>query len=239
VNLPVHHDEGFEHELKRQTLISERRRAVVLVWILSVILALLGIYQGVFGLRNDELPGRSYTLVTLGGWIGLEWLTTLLVSQHISDGEQRGPFRAYASAALEIAMPTMAMFMMCHNDSPLNVLTSSANSVYFLIIILSPLRLDVWKLGVQQPLPSPINEKRVAEEYATTSMSIVMATMARSMPQFGLLTRLIVLPMQNAICWCHAAGEHAQVRAGRNLTGTHHSFRLRLSGQSLSWRAST
>jgi hypothetical protein len=43
------------------------------------------------------------------------------------------------------------------------------------------------KLGVQQPLPSPPNEKRGAEEYATTSMSIVMATMARSMPQFGLL----------------------------------------------------
>jgi hypothetical protein len=33
------------------------------------------------------------------------------------------------------------------------------------------------KLGVQQPpLPSPPNEKRGAEEYATTSMSIVMAT---------------------------------------------------------------
>ena len=52
---------------------------------------------------------------------------------------------------------------------------------------------------MQQPLPSPPNEKRGAEEYATTSMSIVMATMARSMPQFGLLMILVVLPMQNAI----------------------------------------
>ena len=68
-------------------------------------------------------------------------------------------------------------------------------------------------------------------------MSIPMATMARSMPQFGLLTTLIVFPMQNAICWCHAVGD-AQVRAGRNVTGTHHSFRLRLSGHSL-WRALT
>ena len=106
MNLPVRHDEGFEQELKRQTLISERRRAVVLVWILRVILALLGIYPGALGLRNDELPGRGYTLVTL---------------------------------------------------------------------------------GVQLPLPSPLNQKRVAEEYATASMSIVMATMARSVPQFGLL----------------------------------------------------
>jgi ABC-2 type transport system permease protein len=37
-----------------------------------------------------------------------------------------------------------------------------------------------------------------------------MATMARSMPQFGLLTTLIVFPMQNPICWCHATGEHAR-----------------------------
>lgn len=56
------------------------------------------------------------------------------------------------------------------------------------------------KLGVQQPLPSTPNEKRVAEEYATTSMSNVMATMARSMPQFGLLSTLVVFPMRNATC---------------------------------------
>lgn len=29
---------------------------------------------------------------------------------------------------------------------------------------------------------------------------------------------LVVIPMQNAIWWCHATGEHAQVRAGRNVT---------------------
>jgi hypothetical protein len=46
-------------------------------------------------------------------------------------------------------------------------------------------------------------------QYATTSTSIVMPTMARSMPQFGLLMILVVLPMQNAIWWCHATGEHA------------------------------
>ena len=48
------------------------------------------------------------------------------------------------------------------------------------------------------------NEKRVAEEYATTSMSIVMPTMARSMTQFGLLMILVVLPMQMLLWWCHA-----------------------------------
>ena len=36
------------------------------------------------------------------------------------------------------------MAIMCQYDRPLNVLTSSVNYAYFLIIILSPLRLDAW-----------------------------------------------------------------------------------------------
>jgi adenylate cyclase len=68
----------------------------------------------------------------------------LLVSQDICDGKERVPFRPYASAALEVAMPTMAMFIMCRYDGPLNVLTSAITYAYFLIIILSPLRLDGW-----------------------------------------------------------------------------------------------
>jgi adenylate cyclase len=39
-------------------------------------------------------------------------------------------------------MPTAMMAIMCQYDRPLNVLTSSINYIYFLIIILSPLRLD-------------------------------------------------------------------------------------------------
>src|SRR6185436_14308514 len=52
--------------------------------------------------------------------------------------------RAYVSAALEVAMPTTALAMMCQYDRPLNVLTNSVNYAYFLILILSPLRLDAW-----------------------------------------------------------------------------------------------
>jgi hypothetical protein len=49
---------------------------------------------------------------------------------------------------------------------------------------ISPLAIRVGSAAASSLSP---NEKRGAEEYATTSMSILMATMARSMPQFGLL----------------------------------------------------
>ena len=53
------------------------------------------------------------------------------------------------------------------------------------------------------------NEKRVAEEYATTSMSIVMPTKARSMTQFGLLMIFGPTSNANAIVVVSRQGEHA------------------------------
>lgn len=135
--------DDVERELERRTLISEQRRAAILVWILTAVLVARAIYQGSYGFREDALPGRSSALLVLGGWIGLEALTYLFVSHRIRDGRERVPFRAYVSAALEIAMPTAMMAVMCQYDRPLNVLTSSVNYAYFLIIILAPLRLDM------------------------------------------------------------------------------------------------
>src|SRR4029453_12926919 len=75
-------------------------------------------------------------------WVGLETHNFIWVSRRIR--ERRGPVksRAYLRAAFEVAMPTVMLAIMCQYDRPLNVLTSSITYVYFLIIILSPLRLD-------------------------------------------------------------------------------------------------
>jgi adenylate cyclase len=140
VRAPLPRDE-VAHELERRTLISERRRAAIFGWILTAILVPRAIYQEAYGF---ELPGRGTTLFVLGCWIGLEALTFVSVSRRIRDGKELVPFRAYVSAALEVAMPTAALVMMCQYDQPLNALTSSINYTYFLIIILSPLRLDLW-----------------------------------------------------------------------------------------------
>jgi len=135
--------DDVERELERRMLISERRRAAILGLIIAAIFVARAIYQAAYGLRGD-LPGRGSTLVVLAGWMSLEALIFVSVSHRIRDGKERVPFRAYVSAALEVAMPTIMMAIMCQYDRPLNVLTSSINYAYFLIIILSPLRLDAW-----------------------------------------------------------------------------------------------
>jgi adenylate cyclase len=134
---------AFARELERQTLISEQRRAALLGWSLTALLVVRVIYQGSYGFRGDVLPGRSYTLLILACWILLQWLTSLFLGYRLRKGKERLAFRAYISAALEVAMPTIAMLIMCSYDSPRNVLTSSIPYTYFLVLILSPLRLDM------------------------------------------------------------------------------------------------
>ena len=136
--------DDVEHELERRILISEQRRSAMLGWIIAAVFVARAIYHLVYGQGGDVLPGRAATLVVLGCWVVLEAVTYLFVSQRIRDGREPVPFRAYISAALEVAMPTAMMALMCQYDRPLNVLTSSVNYAYFLIIILSPLRLDAW-----------------------------------------------------------------------------------------------
>jgi adenylate cyclase len=140
---PLHRDD-VEREIEQRTLISEQRRAAILAWILTAYLVTRAVYLGAHGFREEDLPGRNSSLLVLACWIGLEALTYLFVSHRIRDGKERVPFRAYLSSALEVAMPTAMMAVMCQYDHPLEVLTSSVNYAYFLIIILSPLRLDLW-----------------------------------------------------------------------------------------------
>ena len=132
-----------ERELERRTLVSERRRAAILGLIISAIFVARALYQASYG-GGGELPGRGAMLGVLAGWIAIEALIFAFVNDRIRADKERVPFRAYVSGAVEIAMPTIMMAVMCRYDHPLNVLTSSINYLYFLIIILSPLRLDAW-----------------------------------------------------------------------------------------------
>ena len=82
---------------------------------------------------------------------------------------------------------------------------------------------------VRRPVPG------AATLFATTSMGIFMATLARSMPQFGMLLVLVLLPLQ--MLSGGTTPRDAPVRAG------HHAGRARISwarpGHSLPGREST
>ncbi len=131
---------GLEH----QTLINDQRHAVVLFWTLTAILVVRVLFQTLRGFHESERPGRSFVLLMLGCWIGLEAFTVTFLRRRIREGRERVPMRVYISSALEVALPTVAMWILCHYDSPVIALTSSVSYAYFLILILSPLRLDPW-----------------------------------------------------------------------------------------------
>ncbi len=141
---PCSRDEGFIRELERQTLINDQRRAIVLFWTLTAILVVRILFQALRGFHESELPGRSFVLLMLGCWIGLEAFTVMFLRRRIREGRERVPLRVYISSALEVAMPTVAMWILCHYGSPVSALTGSISYAYFLILLLSPLRLDPW-----------------------------------------------------------------------------------------------
>ncbi len=69
--------------------------------------------------------------------------------------------------------------------------------------------------------------------FATTSMGIFLGTVARSMPQLGLLMIIILLPLQMLSGGMHAAREHARIGAEHHAGGADHPFRLARPGHSL------
>ena len=140
---PPLRDSGFERELERQTLINEQRRAIITFWTLTSVLVIRILYLILHGFGESDLPGRGFVLLVVSCWIGLEAFTFVFLRRRIREGKERVPWQTYVNSALEVAMPTIAMWILCHYG-PVSALTGSLNYAYFLIIILSPLRLDPW-----------------------------------------------------------------------------------------------
>jgi adenylate cyclase len=132
---------SVEEELDRRVLLIERQRSAVLAAILATIVLGRGIYQLVYASATDGLLGRGYILLVMAVWVGVETLNLISVSRRIRDGRAPAKSHAYLRAAFEVAMPTAMLAILCQYDRPLNVLSSSIPYVYFLIIVLSPLRL--------------------------------------------------------------------------------------------------
>ena len=139
---PPLRDSGYERELERQTLISEQRRAIILFWTLTLVLVIRILYIILHGFGESDLPGRGFVLLVVGCWIGLEAFTFVFLRRRIRKGKEPAPLQAYVSSALEVAMPTIAMWILCHHGTPVSALTGSLSYAYFLIIILSPLWLE-------------------------------------------------------------------------------------------------
>jgi adenylate cyclase len=136
---------GFEEELARQTLMSERSRSLILMVVFLAVFGVLLAYRAIELEKHTPLPNRGATLLIFVGSALFEWGVSRIVARQLRTGKGYAPYRAYIGATLEIAIPTLVMFLINRPGNTLRSLTGPVSFTYFIFIILSSLRLDPWK----------------------------------------------------------------------------------------------
>jgi len=136
---------GFEEELARQTLISERQRSLILMAVFSALFFVLLVYRAFEVVNHIPIPNRGATLSIFAGAAIFEWVVSRIVARQLRTGNGNALHRAYIGAALEIAIPTLIMVLLVRPGNTLRSLTGPASYTYFIFIILSSLRLNPWK----------------------------------------------------------------------------------------------
>jgi len=136
---------GFEEELARQTLISERRRSLSLMAVFAALFCVLLAYRAIELIHHTPIPNRGATLSIFAGATLFEWWLSRIVARQLRTGKGYAPYRAYIGATLEIAIPTLVMVLLVRPGTTLRSLTGPASYTYFIFIILSSLRLNPWK----------------------------------------------------------------------------------------------
>lgn len=134
---------NFEQDMAREVLRSERRRATILMY--------LGITIGLTLLVVNLLNDMSLSAAGLGRYLIL--LTMVFVAFYefgvrqfqgrlLRLGKPLPNVLRYGNALLEVTIPSFAVIVAVVYTSPVEGLLSPATSFYFLLIILSILRLD-------------------------------------------------------------------------------------------------
>src|ERR1700734_1768577 len=128
---------GFEEALARQTLMSERSRSLILMVVFLAVFGVLLAYRAIELEKHTPLPNRGATLLIFVGSALFEWGVSRIVARQLRTGKGYAPYRAYIGATLEIAIPTLVMFLINRPGNTLRSLTGPVSFTYFIFIILS------------------------------------------------------------------------------------------------------
>ena len=131
-----------EVELDRQILASERLCAGALAFVMGVLLLSLTVGLLATESHGVGLPGLPARIMLLTGAIGYQVLA-FFVLRHLAEQRLRLPDAArFVNAFIETSFPTLLVLNLAANSDPMFALNSPSSSFYFLIIILSALRLN-------------------------------------------------------------------------------------------------
>lgn len=132
----------FETAFAARMLTSEARRARLLAWTFSIVTAFSVVFYALYQLFDYHVPGMEVVMLTFMLAAGYEWLSRYLFQRLIDRKQQPPRWRFYANAFVEASLPTLTLAVMLNFMESFQALTSSITYLYFLIILLSTLRLN-------------------------------------------------------------------------------------------------
>jgi adenylate cyclase len=138
----------LDNELARETIVSERLRARILFLIfalgLKVVVVMPLLFQDEY-LRIFHKPGLRYWMMALLGFSTFYEFMVFRVTGRLLARNWRIPdLPRYGNALVEITIPTTGLYLLSQVFVPVHALLTPLSLVYFLLIILSTLRLDFW-----------------------------------------------------------------------------------------------
>ena len=134
--------QDYEAELSRRTLVSEQRRALLLALVLVLVTGIITIHALTMSQKHE--------LYYLYRWLGslmlaaaiYEGFLSWLLLRMIRAGRTPPRWRLYGNVLMELAIPTITAWAAADHIPPSHAITGLATYPYFLIILLSTLRLD-------------------------------------------------------------------------------------------------
>lgn len=142
MNPPKPPTSDFETELAHRTLVSEQRRAIIVACLLTG-LTLITIPFALDAYWNGKpLPAFGWILLVACLGCAYEWIGSRLLARDIRRGATPANFQFYLNAVVEISVPTIMLLIVASKTNPANAITGPSTYLYFLFIILAPLRLN-------------------------------------------------------------------------------------------------
>ena len=143
---PVLADTAFQRLLDREILLSERRRILILAALQALILVLIVLAAAfapslVRSIYHDRLPLHA-AFVAFSIFIAYEFFAAGLLTIFLRRGRNFPVFGRYVNAFVETSFPTVLLFLLADYLSAPVIFEAWPALLYFLLIILSTLRLD-------------------------------------------------------------------------------------------------
>ena len=142
VHAPAHALADLEKELARQTLISERWRCTILAVVLALLLGVIVVYWVALSQTPGALPGMGGVMGVVAFGALFEWGTRGFIARLLASGRPRPLLAPYIGSLIEMSLPTCAILILAHADTPHAAMNSAAPYAYFLYVILASLRLE-------------------------------------------------------------------------------------------------